>query len=93
MKAQVISQKVAHGPVPGFETMVVRIVIPEKDNLAITLFDGTLYVFDNFKMDDSCVILKIIDVQKELVEKAIALKKAHDSAKESFEEIFEDYTD
>jgi hypothetical protein len=74
----------------GHGQMVKRIIIPEVGNLAITLHGDQIYVFSGYEMDDESKRVKEIEVPNELVQKAIACKKAQDDffqLKGNFQEL------
>jgi len=95
MKALVVKAKVSVTPMGlGHRTSYVRyLVIKERDNLAIGIFDGAIVAFFDFFLDrGDCVALGEVEVPNELVEKATALAVAKKNMQESidiFEKIIE----
>ena len=74
----------------GHGQMIKRIIIPEVDNLAITPHGDQIYVFSGYEIDDESKRIKEIEVPDELVQKAIAYKKARDDffqLKVNFQEL------
>lgn len=93
MKGIVIKQKgyaSATDKVHNYDEEFKRIIIPELNNLAITVHDDQIYVYSGFEMSDDCKVLKEIDVPTELAEHALQYKKAQDdffSHRNSFENL------
>ena len=67
---------------------IKRIIIPELDNLAITLHEEQIFVTKNHAMKDNCEKIKEVDVPDELVEQALQYLKVQNdffSHKDSFQ--------
>lgn len=76
MKAKIVQQKVYESVMDWNHrggSIVRRLVIEEKDNLAITPYNDRVYAFTGFDLDDGCKIIGEVDVPDELIEKALTL--------------------
>ncbi len=74
MKAEIITCEVSDGVrgwAHGWNQAIQRIVVPEANNLAITIDDKQLYICDEFKMDESCVKVGDVEIPDALVQKAV----------------------
>lgn len=70
-----------------FSRTVRRLVVKEKDLLAITVHNNEVFAMQNFKIDDDCKIIGEVEVPDELVEKALAFVRAKtelDALKDTF---------
>ena len=86
MKAEIITQMVCEGVlafIHGESYRIKRILIPEKNNLVITLDGKNFYIWDNFQKDD-CETVKEIEIPDELVEKAVNFMKSRNSLLKQF---------
>lgn len=64
--------------VHGDGQLIKRLIIPEKDNLAITLFNNEILVFKDFDIVQA-TILSELDVPEKLVDHALVFLKAKNS--------------
>ncbi len=74
MKAEVFSCTVSDGILAymhGDFYQIERIVVPELNNLAITIDGNNLYFHENFKINDSCKKKGGIELPDDLVKKAV----------------------
>ncbi len=80
MKAKIVREELdcepAHSP-------ITRIVIEEKNNLAITPFGEEMFVRTGFEIDDNCTIIREIEIPDELIEAALEFVQA----KEKFDKL------
>lgn len=79
MKAKIVRQKVYGSVIDwnhGGGFTVKRLVVEEKDNLAITPHNDQVYVFTGFNLDADCEIIGEVEVSNELVEEALAFIRA-----------------
>jgi hypothetical protein len=94
VKAKIISQTVYEGVMDwahGGGYTVKRLVVEERDNLAITPHhDNQVYAFTGFNLKDGCEVIGEVEVPDELVEKALAfvrIKAEFDGLKGTFEAL------
>ncbi len=82
MRAEVITETVYEGFMDrghggGYE--IYRIVVPEANNLAITVDEHNtgkhLYIWENFKRDETCKVIKEIQIPDELVKQITEFMK------------------
>lgn len=93
MKAKIISETAYEGVMDwahGGGYTVKRLVVEERDNLAITPHDNQVYAFTGFDLKDGCEVIGEVEVPDELVEKALAFIRAKaefDGLKDTFEAL------
>ena len=93
MKAKIVSQRVYEGIMDWAHdggSTVKRLVVEEKNNLAITPHDNQVYAFTGFDLKNDCEVIGEVEVPDELVEKALAfvrIKAEFDGLKDSFEAL------
>ena len=74
MKALLITCTVSEGimgHLHGDFYQIKRILVPEANNLVITINERNLYVWENFEWDAECEVRHQIDIPDDLVQKAI----------------------
>ncbi len=80
MKGYVVREKMSSGTmdwVHGGGGFGKRIIVPEHNNLAITIYDGRLTVFDGYEKDENTkVIIEEIEVAEDLIQVALDFIKA-----------------
>ena len=77
MKAQIINEH-ATDFIHDIEYYITRIVIPEKNNLVITLNKGHLYISDNFKMGGrNKEIISEFEIPESMVNEIIDIMNAN----------------
>lgn len=93
MKALIVSQEVSDGSMGwtrGQMTTVKRLVVPEANNLTITIDEANIYVFDNFNYNDpeeNCTLEREIDIPEKLVARALLFMAAKNRLQKRFERI------
>lgn len=94
LRAKIVEQKVIENAldfVHGGGRYIKRIIVEEKDNLAITPHNNEVYVFTGFNLK-KCEVLGEVEVPDVLVEQAHAFakaKKEFDGLKGTFEAFLE----
>ncbi len=71
---------------------VKRLVVEERDNLAITPHNNQVYAFTGFDLKGNCEVIGEVEVPDELVEKAltfIRVKAEFDDLKGSFKALLD----
>lgn len=68
---------------------IERIIVPEANNLVITVHRDNLYIWDNFQKDD-CQTVKEIDIPDELVKKAVEFMKAKNDLLPQFKKLIKE---
>ena len=84
MKAQIIAETVYEGFMDwshGGGYTINRIVVPEANNLVITVHGENIYVWDNFQKEkrEDYEVVKEIDIPDELIARLRGLMELHKS--------------
>ena len=91
MKAQIIQQTCYEGFLAythGMGQEVQRILVSRANNLVITPYNESLYVWDGFQMEESdCQVISEIEVSDDLVKEAIKFMNAKKKLCPVFQEL------
>jgi hypothetical protein len=97
MKATIVEETLHGHPVPVIDSvsgevslekpLIKRLFIKEKNGLAISIYEGKLYIFDFYCINDRCKIIGEVEVSDELIEKAMSFVQKHTDIKRHINEF------